>query len=103
LSISSAKTILHTHFQKNPFCLDSILISIPLGFHFVREFKLENENVLVCLGGSSFGLWKFKIDGNEGSWGFVIWVYASSAISKKNVVKASGSCCIVCGVRMRFW
>jgi hypothetical protein len=54
-------------------------------------------------GGSSFGLWKFKIDGNEGSWGFVIWVYVSSAISKKSVEKASGSFWIVCGVTMRFW
>ena len=41
-------------------------------------------------GGLHLVFWKFKTERSEGFWGFVIWIYASSAISKKNVVKDSG-------------
>ena len=42
-------------------------------------------------GGLHLALWKCKKEGSEGFWGFVIWMYASSAISKKIFVKGSGS------------
>ena len=76
-----------THIFKKSFLPFSILI--PILFENSKKKTVKGSGSGLP-GGLHLVFWKFKIEKYEGFWGFVIWMYASSAISKKNVVKVLG-------------